>query len=35
MAILHSGGNRFRHGMLQLMIHSIDPLHAHGKSDQM
>ncbi|KAJ8304203.1 hypothetical protein KUTeg_017786 [Tegillarca granosa] len=27
MPILHSGGNRYRHGVLQLMIHTIDPLH--------
>ncbi|XP_069137010.1 sodium/potassium/calcium exchanger 2-like isoform X1 [Argopecten irradians] len=26
LSILHSGGNRYRHGILDLMIHSIDPL---------
>lgn len=26
--ILHSG-SKFRHGLLQLLIHSIDPLHEH------
>ncbi|XP_033750802.1 sodium/potassium/calcium exchanger 2-like isoform X2 [Pecten maximus] len=26
LSILHSGGNRYRHGILDLMIHTIDPL---------
>lgn len=25
--LLHGGGGKFRHGVLSLMIHSIDPLH--------
>ncbi|GIX96032.1 hypothetical protein CDAR_6931 [Caerostris darwini] len=30
--ILHAG-SKFRHGLLQLMIHSIDPLHDGRRSD--
>ena len=26
LPFLHSGAGRYRHGMLQLMIHTIDPL---------
>ncbi|XP_022671425.1 sodium/potassium/calcium exchanger Nckx30C-like isoform X3 [Varroa jacobsoni] len=32
---IHGGGGKFRHGLLQLLIHSIDPLHEHeGKVDE-
>lgn len=32
MPILHSGGNHFRPGILELIIHHIDPLHKDSKN---
>lgn len=31
---IHGGGGKFRHGLLQLLIHSIDPLHEHEGESQ-
>lgn len=35
MPILHGGSSKFRQGVLQLMIHSVDPLHSEIAQGQL